>query len=127
MIYKVTNENHSMSDAARQFGQSLAPAKHLEGQEALRFARWFGDERKATDLRPADLEAYVETIGANSPNASVRADALKGFLAYCHKQKILPERMVSHVRVRRSSVRRGASQIEAAQQLQLTAEGCEGG
>jgi transcription elongation factor GreA len=123
MICKVTNENHSMSDAARQFGQSLPPAKHLEGQEALRFARWFGDERKATDLRPADLEAYVETIGANSPNASVRADALKGFLAYCHKQKILPERMVSHVRVRRSSVRRGASQIEAAQQLQLTAEG----
>jgi transcription elongation factor GreA len=124
MIGMVTTDTYSMSDAARQFGQSLAPAKHQEGQEALRFARWFGEERKATDLRPSDLEAYVESIGANSPNAGVRADALKSFLAYCHKQKILPDRMVSHVRVRRSSVRsRGNSQIETAQQLQLTAEG----
>jgi transcription elongation factor GreA len=125
MITKVTNENESMSGAARLFAQSLPPAKHPDGQEALRFARWFGEDRRATDLRPADLEAYVsDSIGANSPNASTRADALKSFLSYAHKQKILPERMISHVRVRRSSVRsRGASQVEGPTQVQLTAEG----
>jgi transcription elongation factor GreA len=124
MISKVTNENHSMSGAARQFGQSLPPEKHLDGQEALRFARWFGDERAASELRPADIEMYVETFGANSPNATTRADALKSFLAYAHKQKILPERFVSHVRVRRSAVKvRGAVLADRPAQVQLTAEG----
>jgi transcription elongation factor GreA len=124
MIHTVTNENRTMSDAARLFGQSLAPAKHLEGLEALRFARWFGEDRPAADLRPADLEAYVESFGAHSPNAGIRADALKSFLAYAHKQKILPERMVSHVRVRRTQAKnRGASPNDATNALELTAEG----
>ena len=123
MILMVTNETRTMGDAARLFGQSLAPAKHLDGQEALRFARWFGEERPAGDLRPADLEAYVDSFGANSPNASIRADALKSFLAFAHKQKIVPERLVSHVRVRRTQARaRGGSQNDAGA-LELTADG----
>jgi transcription elongation factor GreA len=112
-----------MSDAARLFGQSLPPAKHLDGQEALRFARWFGEDRSPSDLRPADLEAYVESFGANSPNAGTRADSLKSFLAFAHKQKIVPDRLVSHVRVRRTQTKsRGAAQTET-NVLELTAEG----
>jgi transcription elongation factor GreA len=123
MINMVTNENKTMSDAARQFGQSLAPAKHLDGQEALRFARWFGEDRSPSDLRPADLEAYVESYGAHSPNAGARAESLKSFRAYAHKQKIVPERLVSHVRVRRTqSKARGSAQSES-NVLELTAEG----
>ena len=123
MITPVTNEIRTMSDAARLFGQSLPPAKHPDGQEALRFARWFGEDRPASDLRPADLEAYVDSFGAHSPNAGARADSLKSFLAYAHKQKIVPERLVSHVRVRRTqSKARGNSQSES-NVLELTAEG----
>jgi transcription elongation factor GreA len=123
MIVTVTNETRTMSDAARLFGQSLPPAKHLDGQEALRFARWFGEDRSPSDLRPADLEAYVESFGANSPNAGTRADSLKSFLAFAHKQKIVPDRLVSHVRVRRTQTKsRGAAQTET-NVLELTAEG----
>ncbi len=125
MITVVTNDiqTQTMSDAARLFGQSLPPAKHPDGQEALRFARWFGEDRAPGELRPADLEAYVETFGAHSPNAGTRADSLKSFLAFAHKQKILPERLVSHVRVRRTqSKARGNSQNEN-NTLELTAEG----
>lgn len=120
----MTNENHSISDAARLFGQSLPPAKHSESQEALRFARWFGEDRAATEIRPADLEAYVESIGVNAPRAVERADALKSFLSYAHKQKILPERLVSHVRVRRTLSRaRSGARFDDSNSLQLTAEG----
>jgi transcription elongation factor GreA len=120
----VTNENHTISDAARAFGQSLPPDKHPDSQEALRFARWFGEERLAVEIRPADLEAYVESFGSNAPNASQRADSLKGFLSYAHKQKILPDRLVSHVRVRRTASRsRGNALVDPADQVQLTAEG----
>jgi transcription elongation factor GreA len=111
----VVNEAPSISDAARQFAHSLPPAKHIDGQEAMRFARWFGETRRAVELRPADLETYVETFGATAPNAIARADALKGFLAYAHKNGILPDRLVSHVRVRRPTARQRA--IGSASQL----------
>lgn len=118
------SQNHTISDAARLFGQSLPPEKHLDSQEALRFARWFGEDRAASEIRPSDLEAYVETFGAFAPNASQRAESLKAFLNFVHKQKILPERMVSHVRVRRN-VSRGRNKAEAddSEQVQLTPEG----
>jgi transcription elongation factor GreA len=120
----VVDNNASISDAARLFGQSLPPEKHPEGQEALRFARWFGEERPAIEVRPVDLEAYVETFGAHAPNAPARADALKSFLAYAHKQNILPERMVSHVRVRRPTVRaRGGPAAAVQPQVRVTLEG----
>ncbi len=125
MITTVTNDTqtHTMSDAARLFGQSLPPAKHQDGQEALRFARWFGEERPAGDLRPSDLEAYVESFGTNSPNAATRADSLKSFLAYAHKQKILADRMVSHVRVRRTQSKSRNNASTDAATIELTAEG----
>jgi transcription elongation factor GreA len=117
--------NPSISEAARLFADSLPSAKHLESQEALRFARWFGEARAATEIRPSDLESYVDTFGATAPNAAARAEALKNFLAYAHKQKILPERLVSHVRVRRSGSRLAKPLTSANQMpdLQVTAEG----
>lgn len=118
----MTNDNNTISDAARLFGQSLPPEKHPDSQEALRFARWFGEERPAVEIKPSDLEAYVESFGSHAPNASQRADSLKGFLSYAHKQKILPERLVSHVRVRRT-VSRARGNALADMTVQLTAEG----
>jgi transcription elongation factor GreA len=120
----VATNNQSITDAARLFGQSLPPQKHLEGQEALRFARWFGEDRAAIEIRPVDLESYVETFGASSPNATARAEALKSFLAFAHKQNILPERLVSHVRVRRPTVRRIPGVAAApAPEMRVTREG----
>ena len=123
----VANDNQSISIAARRFADSLSPAKHLDSQEALKFARWFGDGRAAVEVRPSDIESYVDTFGATAPNASARADALKSFLAYAHKQGILPERFVSHVRVRRTPGRpKSGSSSQApvnASTVQLTESG----
>jgi transcription elongation factor GreA len=122
----VVNETKTstISEAARQFAHSLPPEKHADSQEALRFARWFGEERAATDLRPSDLEGYVVTFGVGAPNATARADSLKTFLGWAHKQKILPERLVSHVRVRRPTVRRaGTPTPEQRAEVRMTAEG----
>jgi transcription elongation factor GreA len=122
----VVNDNSSISHAARLFGQSLPPTKHLDSQEALRFARWFGEERPVADIRPSDLETYVDTFGATSPNAMARADALKGFLAFAHKQKMMPERLVSHVRVRRAGTRaRPGVTAPGTPEVRVTGEGKE--
>ena len=118
----MVSANVSVSDAARQFAESLTPDKHLDGQEALRFARWFGDERPVLELRPSDVQTYVDSYGATAPNASSRADALKAFLNFAHKRKLMPVRLSSHVRVRRSGVRKLAS-VGTGPEVRLTAEG----
>ena len=126
----MANDTKSITDAARQFAHSLPPARHPEGQEALRFARWFGENRTATELRPSDLEGYVDTFGATAPNAITRADALKSFLAYAHKSGILPERLVSHVRVRRPTARQravgSASSNSQTTEVRMTSAGKAG-
>jgi transcription elongation factor GreA len=125
----MVQNNPSINEAARAFAQALPPEKHQDGQEALRFARWYGEDKPAIDLRPVDIELYVETFGANSPLASARAESLKTFLAYAHKQNITSSRLVSHVRVRRPAGAKRASASSAAtaardpQEIRLTSEG----
>lgn len=124
----MVSNNPSINEAARAFAQALPPEKHQNSQEALRFARWYGDDKPAADLRPVDIELYVETFGVNSPLASTRAECLKTFLDYAHKQKITPSRLVSHVRVRRPAGAKRAAAVAATAlheqpEVRLTSEG----
>lgn len=115
-----------MNDAARAFAQALPPGKYEASQEALRFARWFGEDKPATSLRPVDIELYVETFGANSPLAGARAESLKTFLAFAHKQNLTSSRLVSHVRVRKPAGSRRTAASAATrekQELRITSEG----
>jgi transcription elongation factor GreA len=90
----------------------------------MRFARWLGEERAIADVRPPDVESYVESFSASAPNAGARADSLKSFLSFAHKQKLMPDRLVTHVRVRKANgSRSGTSTVEQRPQVQLTAEG----
>lgn len=127
-IEPVANDSSTVSQAARQYAQSLPADQHRHVQEALRFARWVGEDRSVADIKPPDVEAYVETFGTNSPNANSRAEALKSFLTYAHKHKLMPERLVTHVRVRRSAITRTKPDQVVQQQKQevaLTAEGLQ--
>lgn len=124
----MVQNNPSINEAARAFAQTLPPDKHQDSQEALRFARWYGEDKPAIDLRPVDIELYVETFGANSPLASARAESLKTFLAFAHKQNLTSSRLVSHVRVRRPAGAKRASTKSTTvngdqQEVRLTSEG----
>jgi transcription elongation factor GreA len=123
----VANDTGSISEAARRFAHSVPANQQNYVQEAFRFARWVGEERSPAEIRPPDVEAYVETFGLNAPNANSRADALKSFLTYVHKHKLMEEKLVSHVRVRRTALNRnrGAAVAEQKEQVQLTAEGLQ--
>lgn len=122
----MTSSNPTISDAAKLFAGSLSREKHGDAQEAIRFARWLGDDRPVANIRPRDIEAYVESFGTGAPNASARAEALKLFLAYVHKQKLMDERLVSHVRVRKSGPKAGANAVRVGRaEVHLTSEGQE--
>jgi transcription elongation factor GreA len=118
----MTNSARTVLDAANLFASSLPPERALEAQEALRFARWFGPDRPTVELRAPDVGAYSEGFG-NVVNSAARAEALKAFLAFGHKHRLMPERLVSHVRVPRTGTKRvsAPARIEA-RGVQLTAE-----
>jgi len=123
----VTNDNSTVSQAARHFAHTLPGDQQTYVQEAFRFARWVGEERPVAEIRPPDVEAYVESFGVNSPNATSRAEALKSFLTYAHKQKLMPDKLVTHVRVRRTAAARARGPVvkEQKQEVPLTAEGLQ--
>ncbi|HXH22173.1 MAG TPA: transcription elongation factor GreA [Dehalococcoidia bacterium] len=123
----MTNQATTVSEAARRFAHTLSGDQQQYVQEAFRFARWVGEERPVADIRPPDVEAYVESFGLNSPNAVSRAEALKSFLTFAYKQKLMTEKLVTHVRVRRAGGARSKSQAvaEAKQEVHLTAEGLQ--
>jgi transcription elongation factor GreA len=123
----VQDQISSVSEAARRFAHTLTGDQQQYVQEAFRFARWVGEERSVADIRPPDVEAYVESFGLNSPNAGTRAEALKSFLTFAHKQKLMPDKLVTHVRVRRAggSRSRGPLVAEQKQEVHLTSEGLQ--
>jgi transcription elongation factor GreA len=109
----MVSSNPSINEAARAFAQALPPEKHQDSQEALRFARWYGEDRPVIELRPVDIESYIA----------------ESFVAYAHKQNLTSSRLVSHVRVRRPA---GSKRVTATSpnagipgqpELRLTSEG----
>jgi transcription elongation factor GreA len=112
----------TLLEAANAYIESLPVERRGEAQEPLRMARWLGPERPAAGIRPPDIEEYSQSFSAAS-NATVRADSLKAFLAYAHKQKIMPERLVSHVRVRRAGGAKGSQANAQKREIQLTVDG----
>lgn len=123
----MANENPTLHECVSRFAGSLPAGNHVHVQEALRFARWFGEERKIAEVRASDIDDYVsKNIGSNAPNASARAESLKAFLSYAHKQRLMDEKLVSHVRIRRTGVRKQANNsqaLESRPEVHLTAEG----
>lgn len=101
------------------------PAASVELQ---RFARWVGGHRLVHTIRPADVEAYVADLDRAGDAGVQRAQTLKGFLAYLHRQKLTPYNLGSVVKVRRAAGRRAAekaAETPNGQRVILTPEGYE--
>ncbi|MGE0058103.1 MAG: transcription elongation factor GreA [Dehalococcoidia bacterium] len=115
----------SLQQAVEAFTVKLPPQKHMEAQEALKLARWYGEGQPAASLRPIDIEHYVETFGLNSPLARGRADSLKAFLNFADKASMTSSRLVSHVRVRKPAGSRNAAAktIDEDQGVRMTSAG----
>jgi transcription elongation factor GreA len=115
----------SLQQAVQAFALKLAPSKHLDSQEALRFARWYGEARPISGLTPVDIQHYTESSGLHSSLAEARAASLKAFLAFADKEGMTSSRLVSHVRVRRASRSKGIAPKTSKDnpEVRMTAQG----
>ena len=71
---------------------------------------------------------YVEKVigSGTTPQAPERLQAVRQFLSFAHKEKIIERKLAQHVRVRRARPRYGTGSLQEESRIQLTAEGHEG-
>ena len=62
----------------------------LAQQELFRFARWFGQSRPMSDLRPYEIEEYGEQVGGAGTRfqAAERIQAVRSFLSFAKKKEL---------------------------------------
>ena len=96
----------------------------LAQQELFRFARWFGQSRPMSDLRPYEIEEYGEQVGGAGTRfqAAERIQAVRSFLSFAKKKELVETNLATHIRLRKGRTRRGAPGQEQ-EQVQLTPEG----
>ena len=95
--------NQTVESAAVAYLGSLSSAKRTKDEAAVqKFVRWSGRQRPLRELSPLDVDAFSRTVTA--PEGA----ALRGFLSYAYKQRIIPSGLASHVKVKKESAGAGA-------------------
>lgn len=99
------SEPVSLEDAAGQFLASHPSGNAAEfHQELQRFLRWYGREKPVSELTPWAIEAYGETIGADSGK---KLGPVKTFLGYLRKEGLTSGNLGIHLKVKKGSFRAG--------------------
>ena len=94
----------------------------LAQQELVKFTQWFGGDKRMSDLKPFEIEAYGGRI-EGSNQAAGRVQAVKGFLSYAKKKGLVESNLGQHLRVRRSKAKTQRSGDDRPERVTLTAEG----
>ena len=83
-------------------------------KELQRFVQWCGPQKSMGDVTPSMIGDYVERVigSGTTPQAPERLQAVRQFLSFAHKEKIIERRLAQHVRVRRARPRHGAGTLQ---------------
>jgi transcription elongation factor GreA len=118
-------QSPTLDEAVTTFLATLTPEQKQESQLDLnRFIRWFGGERRVSELTAHNVFEYGEWVSSSLDNAAQKIEPIRGFLSYAKKKKITEINLAPHLRVSRTKkgpvVKRGHKE---ADQAHLTQEG----
>jgi transcription elongation factor GreA len=120
----VEEEGLSLTGAVNLHLASVPPNERQDTQaELLRFARWYGADRRLQDLVGHDVASYVETIGAAAPDTPRRLEILRSFFTVAKKKKWLGANLAPHVRLRKTTRSEKSTAALPTQEIKLTPEG----
>lgn len=123
------NDNKALGDAAREYLESMKKAtiedRSAAQQEINRFVRWFSPDLSIRELRPSDIERYVEDVLRTAQGSSSKLQPVREMLAYSKKQGYTSENLGTHVRIRRGGKKEAKGAVKEQTRIQMTAEGLE--
>ena len=113
----------TLAKALDDYYNTLAGNASQEVQiELRRFARWCGSERPLDMLTPPEVAQYAESVSSSGGNLGERLGAIKAFLSYLKKKKLIDVSLASHVKLPRTRAPRGTA-ASREEPLYLSQEG----
>ena len=120
-------QNPSLDEAVTTYLSTLTPEQKQESQQELnRFVRWFGGERRISELTAREVGEYGEWASSSLDNATEKIEPVRSFLSFAKKKNLTELNLAPHLRVSKvkkgPAVKRSAKRKESAQ-VHLTQEG----
>ena len=114
----------TLADLSNRFLLSLSLEARPEYQVGVnRFIQWFGADRKAFDLRPADVERFASMAPGNIAASGRWFEPVHAFLAYAHRQGATTSNLSSHLRLRKTAGESRLGMTDTSGRVLMTAEG----
>jgi transcription elongation factor GreA len=114
----------TLSEAATRF---LATVNGASRQRAIaeinRFTRWYGEEKRISQLSGHEVSLYADVLGPAQNDTSKRADEVRSFLQYLKKEGLAATNLGTHLRLKKSSKTSSAKVKTPAKTVELTGDG----
>ena len=111
--------NQTVESAAVAYLGSLSANKRAQNETGVqKFVRWCGRQRSILAISPLDVDAFSRTA------TPADGTALRGFLSYAYKKRIIPRGLASHVKVKKESSGPGRM-THHSDPIHVTREGLE--
>ena len=114
-----------MDDVTMYLTTLSTPQRQEAQEELVKFARWFGRERKVNELSPREVEEYVQQLASvGATTLTQRLAHLKGFLNDARKRRLTAQNLAPYAKVtgtKGRAVRRSGGRV--AEPVYLTTEG----
>jgi len=93
----------NLGQAAAQFLLKLASEDRLKAQQEIyKFVRWYGEERRISDLTIPEVANYTDQITSSTTEVAEKLAIVKRFLTYSHKQKLTTTNLASHLKPKKT-------------------------
>lgn len=112
-----------LSQAISNYLQTTSPEERTSAaQELSRFARWYGGAKPLRSILPGELERYQDQLSSTGGDPA-KLGPLRQFLVDARQRKLLDRPLASHVRARRKTGARMASETPVIEAVELTQAG----
>ncbi len=120
--------NLSINEAVTMYLATLPPEQRQESQQELnRFVRWYGGDRRMSELGPREIGEYGESV-SKSIRSSVtdpakKIEPVRNFLTYAKKAKLTEVNLAPNLRISKTKKGPVKNSHKEAEQVHLTSEG----
>lgn len=100
----------TLSECATDFVAGL-PAEERDDfrQELNKFIRWCGADRQICELAAIEVSNYAESVNSGSVDVAKVTTSVRAFLIYAKKEGLTSTNLSVHLRVKKTTSRRGSS------------------
>lgn len=93
----------TLGQAAAQFLLKLAPGDRPKAQQEIyKFVRWYGEERRLSELTIPEVANYTDQITSSTTEVAEKLAVVKSFLIYSHKQKLTITNLAVHLKPKKT-------------------------